>query len=292
MFAQRSLSSPTTHSYMPPVLPCRPKAHLLPLGNKPFHGTPTQICSNLLALPCPLAGAWEDYLPTLSFLQPRLAFHPGQGQNPRYRHNAITALPNVAIPLVHDVSTLPPISLHLTDYLPPVLGVVPSYARLKLRAKKLLLSDWSATLATRTTLIRPQHAPILLWAWANLLREGFTRCYLGKVISRLTPHGTILTPTRPACCALRPHRPLNMPSCPAPPPPIRDPASSKGSQVWPLRLQSGPTNSCSLRWLSSSVPPPLVSLLGCPRLLPPSTPPLPTPSFNLPPSPPLALETS
>jgi len=36
-------------------------------------------------------------------------------------------------------------SLHLTDYLPPVPGVVPSYARLKLRAKQLLLSDWSAT---------------------------------------------------------------------------------------------------------------------------------------------------
>ena len=52
---------------------------------------------------------------------------------------------NTAVPLIHDVSTLPPISLHLTDYLPPVPGVVPSYARLKLRAKQPLLSDWSAT---------------------------------------------------------------------------------------------------------------------------------------------------
>jgi len=44
---------------------------------------------------------------------------------------------------VEDVSTLPPISLHLTDYLPPIPGIVPSYSRLKWRAKQLLLSDWS-----------------------------------------------------------------------------------------------------------------------------------------------------
>ena len=70
---------------------------------------------------------------------------PDKGKNPRYRHNAITALANAAAPLVHDVSTLPPIFLHLTDYLPPIPGVVPSHARLKLRAKQLLLSDWYAT---------------------------------------------------------------------------------------------------------------------------------------------------
>ena len=68
---------------------------------------------------------------------------PDKARNPRYRHNAITALANMAVPLADDVSTLPPISLHLTDYLPPVLGVVPSYDRLKLRAKQHLLSDWA-----------------------------------------------------------------------------------------------------------------------------------------------------
>jgi len=83
--------------------------------------------------------------------QPYLFFNldwrstPDKSKNPRYRHNAITALANAATPLVHDVATLPPISLHLTDYLPPVPGVVPSYARLKLRSEQLLLSDWSAT---------------------------------------------------------------------------------------------------------------------------------------------------
>jgi len=85
--------------------------------------------------------------------QPYLFFNldwrsaPDKLKNPRYRHNAIPALASAATPLVHDVATLPPISLHLTDYLPPVPGVVPSYARLKLRGKLLLLSDWSATRA-------------------------------------------------------------------------------------------------------------------------------------------------
>ena len=70
---------------------------------------------------------------------------PDKAKISRYQHNAITALANTPVPLVHDASTLPPISLHLTDYLPPIPGVVPSYARLKLRAKQLLLSDWAAT---------------------------------------------------------------------------------------------------------------------------------------------------
>ena len=81
---------------------------------------------------------------------------PDKTKNPRYRHNAITALASEAAPLVHDVITLPPISLHLTDYLPPVQGVVPSYAHLKPRAKQLLLSDWSATPA-------PLHYPYPPW---------------------------------------------------------------------------------------------------------------------------------
>ena len=83
--------------------------------------------------------------------QPYLFFNldwpsaPDKTKNPRYRHNAIIALANAATPLVHDVSMLPPISLHLTDWLPPIPGIVPSYARLKLRAEQLLLSNWSST---------------------------------------------------------------------------------------------------------------------------------------------------
>jgi len=83
--------------------------------------------------------------------QPYLIFNldwrsaPEKLKNLRYRYNAITALANAATPLVHTVATLPPISLHFTDYLPPVPRVVPSYACLKLRAKQLLHSDWSAT---------------------------------------------------------------------------------------------------------------------------------------------------
>jgi len=79
--------------------------------------------------------------------QPYLFFNldwraaPDKIKNPRYRHTAVTALANAAAPLVEDVSTLPSISLHLTDYLRPIPGIVPSYSRLKLRAKQLLLSD-------------------------------------------------------------------------------------------------------------------------------------------------------
>jgi len=71
-------------------------------------------------------------------LQPYLFFNldwcsaADKVRNPRYRYNAITALANSAVPLIHDMVTLPPISLHLMDYLPPVPRVLPSYARLKL----------------------------------------------------------------------------------------------------------------------------------------------------------------
>ena len=61
-------------------------------------------------------------------------------KHPRYHHQAITALANSAVPLVHDMVTLPPTSLHLMDYLPLIPGILPSYSRLKLGAKQLLLS--------------------------------------------------------------------------------------------------------------------------------------------------------
>jgi len=163
---------------------------------------------------------------------------PDKAKNPRYRHNAITALANAAAPLVHDLSTLQAISLHLTDYLPPTPGVVPFYPRLKLRAKQLLLSDWSSTPGPPYYPYPPSTRPHPFMAWATLFLEGFTRCPLGKLISRLTPHGSPLMPTRPAHYSLRPSKPSNMPSCTAPHPPIRDPTSSKGSLTWPLRPQS------------------------------------------------------
>jgi len=123
------------------------------------------------------------------------------------------------------------------------------------------------------------------------LREGSTRCVLGQATSQLIPYGTILMPTYPAHCAPGPLRPSNMPSCPAPHQPVRDPASSKRSPIWPQRPLYGPTSSCLLPWLSSSAQPPLASPLGCPRSLPLSV--LHhIRSFPLPPHPPLALETS
>jgi len=197
---------------------------------------------------------------------------PDKAKNPRYRHNAITALANAACPLVHDVSILPPISLHLADYVLPCRGL----------SHPILASSGGPNNSSsptslppqppHTTPIRLRRAPITSWAWASLLLEEYTRCTLERVISRLIPHRTNLMPARPARYAQGPHRPSNMPSCPAPRPPIRDPASSKGSRTWPCRPRSDPPSSCFLRWLSSCAPPLLVSLLGYPGLLPPYPP--------------------
>jgi len=66
---------------------------------------------------------------------------PGKARNPRYQHNAITALAFMAAPLISDVITLPSISLYLADYLPPAPPLIPSYKRLKASAKKHFLVD-------------------------------------------------------------------------------------------------------------------------------------------------------
>ena len=92
-FLHRDACLPTaTCSCTPPTPPCWPKAHLLPPGDKPRHSTPPEICSHLLTLPRLLDGACEDYLPTLSLLQPRLAFLSGQDQEPEVptqRHHSL-----------------------------------------------------------------------------------------------------------------------------------------------------------------------------------------------------------
>ena len=143
----------------------------------------------------------------------------------------------------------------------------------------------------RNTSIRPQQAPIPSWVWESLLREGSTRCAQGKATSGRTPHRTTRRPISPVRYAPELRKPSCMPFYPTPLPPIRDPASCKGSQTLPLMLQSGPISSCSLPWLSLFVPLILASLPECPRLFLPFTLPQ-TRSFPLPPHPPLAVETS
>jgi len=49
---------------------------------------------------------------------------PDMARNPRYRHNAIAELANMAALLVQHVATLPLISRPLTDHLPPIPFVV------------------------------------------------------------------------------------------------------------------------------------------------------------------------
>jgi len=82
MPAQRGLSPPPARFGTPPTPPCRPKAHMFPPGGKPCHSSPSEICPHLLAPPRCLNSTWEDHLPTLPFLQPRMAFYPRQGQEP------------------------------------------------------------------------------------------------------------------------------------------------------------------------------------------------------------------
>jgi len=216
---------------------------------------------------------------------------PDKTKNARYRHNAITALANAGTPLVHEVLTLPPISLHLTDYLPLIPGIVPSYARLKLRAEQFLLSDWSSTPAPPYYPYQPSTRPHPFMGLGKFVAGRIHQMRSGK--SYLAAHPSWGNPDAETSCPQCSEAPQTVEhailSCPSSA--VRDPASSKLSRTWPPRPQSGPTNSCSLRWLSSSAPPPLVSLLGCPRLRPPSAAPLQTPSFNLPSLPALDLET-
>jgi len=63
-------------------------------------------------------------------------------KNPMYRHNALTALVFIASPLIPEVVILPPDSLHPTEYLPHIPQTIPSYKRLKARARQHLLEDW------------------------------------------------------------------------------------------------------------------------------------------------------
>jgi len=138
--------------------------------------------------------------------QPYLFFNldwrsaPDKTKNPRYRHNAIMALANTTIPLVPDASMLPPISLHLTDYLPPVPVVIPSYARLKLRAKQLLLSDRSATRAPPYYPIPPSTRPHPFMGLGKFVAGRIHQMRSGK--GYLAAHPSWDTPEADKSCPL------------------------------------------------------------------------------------------
>jgi len=138
--------------------------------------------------------------------QPYLFFNldwrsaPDKTKNPRYRHNAITALANTDASLLHDVSTLPPISLHLTDYLPPVPGVVPSYARLKLRAKPLLISDRSSTPAPPSYPYPPSTRPHPFMGRGKFVAGRIHQMRSGK--RYLSAHPSWGNPDADTCCPL------------------------------------------------------------------------------------------
>jgi len=140
-------------------------------------------------------------------------------RNPRYRHNAITALAHAAAPLIHDVVSLPPISLHLTDYLPPIHGVVPSWARLKLRAKQLLLSDWSSTPAPPYYPYPPSTRPYPFMDLGRFVAGRIHQMRSGKCY--LTAHPSWDNPDADTSCPLCSEGPQTfahaMLSCPSSP---------------------------------------------------------------------------
>jgi len=124
---------------------------------------------------------------------------PDKTKTTRYQHNAIMALANAAAPLVHDVSTLPPISLHLTDYLPPIPGIVPSYPRLKLRAKQLL-SDWSSTPAPPSYPYPPSMRPHPFMGLGKFVAGRIHQMRSGK--SYLAAHHSWGNPDADTSCPL------------------------------------------------------------------------------------------
>jgi len=121
-------------------------------------------------------------------------------RNPRYRHNSITTLANMAVPLIHDVSTLPPISLHLIDYLPPIPGVVPSYTRLKPRAKQHLLSDLSDTPAPAYYPFPPSTRPYPFMGLGKFVAGRIHQMRSGK--GYLTAHPSWGNPEPDTSCPL------------------------------------------------------------------------------------------
>ena len=107
---------------------------------------------------------------------------------------------NAAASLAHDMVTLPPISLHLTDYLPPVQGVVPSFMRLNLRAKQLLLSDWSATPAPPYYPYPPSTCPHPLMGLGKFVAGRIHQMRSGK--SYLAAHSSWDNPDADTSCPL------------------------------------------------------------------------------------------
>jgi len=227
--------------------------------------------------------------------QPYLFFNldwrsaPEKAKNPRYRHNTITALANVAAPLVDDVSTLPPISLHLTDYLPPVPGVVPSYARLKLRAKQHLLSDWAAIPAPPYYPYPPSTSPHPFMGLGKFVAGRIHQMRSGK--SYLAAHPSWGNPDADLSCPMCSEAPQTFEhailSCPS-------------SALQRSRLLQGVSDLApeAQVWSDQQLLIALAEFIcttatGFPPGMPPLAPSLhnpPNPLLTLPPCPPLALE--
>jgi hypothetical protein len=102
-------------------------------------------------------------------IKPYLFFHlawdapTDKVRNPRYRHTVLTALAHTVLPLLHGSHSLPPINLHLTDYLPPSPSGGPTFKTLKDRARHLLYEDWANDPPSSTIGTLLPHVPTRLW---------------------------------------------------------------------------------------------------------------------------------
>ena len=189
----------------------------------------------------------------------------------------------MAAPLVHDVVTLPSISLHLTDYLPPVPGIVPSYARLKLRAKRLLLSDWAATPAPPYYPFAPSTGPHSFMGLGKFVVGRIHQMHSGK--SYLMAHPSWDNPDADTSCPLCSEAPLTFEhailSCPS--------SARQRSRLLPGVADLTPVASV---WSNQQL---LIALAEFIRTtatgFPPRMPPL-TPSLHAPPPNPLLPSTS
>jgi len=136
--------------------------------------------------------------------KPYLFFHLPWDQpqdkirRPRYRHSAITALAHTALPLLGGVSTLPPISLHLTDYLPPTPPIVPSYQNLKSRAKNLLLAEWTSSPTPGYYRYRPTLTPHPFMGLGKFIAGRLHQMRSGK--SYLAAHSSWQNPNPDPTC--------------------------------------------------------------------------------------------
>ena len=100
--------------------------------------------------------------------------------------------------LMSDATTLPLISLHLTEYLPPIPLVVPSYVRLKVPAKQHLLMDWGSDLTPDCYHNPPASRPYSFIGMGKFIASQIH--YMDSVMRYLAAHTLCENPNPDSTC--------------------------------------------------------------------------------------------